>query len=217
MAILWTFGDSFTIGFNPSVSDMIWREYYSKFKGYIPKDYTQLLSDYLGYELCNLADDGSSNIMMFERFCENVKNIKQDDIIIFGWSELTRFRLVNKNGGWHTMGTWCFDHAEILDDIEYVSPNTVNEILLHRINYIEHMSNEVNNWINLINYTLKNNMVLHWTPFNQPKLDIENLYKFDTIKNETNGLINDNHFSELGHLQLFYHFKNKINNTPIII
>jgi hypothetical protein len=189
---LYIFGDSFSAGFS---FESNWTNNYVNWKGYTPKGFDEIISQKLNLELINLADNASDNYSILQKFCDNVKNIKKNDLIIIGWSSPLRFRLVSND--WITIlpNYDKFSTKEI--DKTKISESTLIEILLNRddVRYC----NEVNSWIKLLNNLDKN--IIHWTPFDQ-RLDCMFLSKFETIVTETNGELNDWHFSENGHLQL---------------
>lgn len=189
---LYIFGDSFSAGFS---FESNWTNPYVNWKGYTPKGFGEIISQKLNLELINLADNASDNYSILQKFCDNVKNIKKNDLVIIGWSSPLRFRLVSND--WITIlpNYDKFSTKEI--DKTKISESTLIEILLNRddIRYC----NEVNSWIKLLNNLDKN--IIHWTPFDQ-RLDCMFLSKFETIVTETNGELNDWHFSENGHLQL---------------
>jgi hypothetical protein len=189
---LYIFGDSFSAGFS---FESNWTNNYVNWKGYTPKGFDEIISQKLNLELINLADNASDNYSILQKFCDNVKNIKKNDLVIIGWSSPLRFRLVSND--WITIlpNYDKFSTKEI--DKTKISESTLIEILLNRddVRYC----NEVNSWIKLLNNLDKN--IIHWTPFDQ-RLDCMFLSKFETIVTETNGELNDWHFSENGHLQL---------------
>jgi hypothetical protein len=189
---LYIFGDSFSAGFS---FESNWTNNYVNWKGYTPKGFDEIISQKLNLELINLADNASDNYSILQKFCDNVKNIKKNDLVIIGWSSPLRFRLVSND--WITIlpNYDKFSTKEI--DKTKISESTLIEILLNRddVRYC----NEVNSWIKLLNNLDKN--IIHWTPFDQ-RLDCMFLSKFETIFSETNGELNDWHFSENGHLQL---------------
>jgi hypothetical protein len=196
---LYIFGDSFSAGFS---FESNWTNNYVNWKGYTPKGFSEIISQKLNLELINLADNASDNYSILQKFCDNVKNIKKNDLVIIGWSSPLRFRLVSND--WITIlpNNDKFSTKEI--DKTKISESTLTEILLNRddIRYC----NEVNSWIKLLNNLDKK--IIHWTPFDQ-RLDCMFLNKFETIFIETNGELNDWHFSENGHLQLSDLFINK--------
>jgi hypothetical protein len=189
---LYIFGDSFSAGFS---FESNWTNNYINWKGYTPKGFGEIISQNLNLEVINLAENASDNYSILQKFCDNVKNIKKNDLVIIGWSSPLRFRLVSND--WITIlpNYDKFSTKEI--DKTKISESTLIEILLNRddIRYC----NEVNSWIKLLNNLDKN--IIHWTPFDQ-RLDCMFLSKFETIVTETNGELNDWHFSENGHLQL---------------
>jgi len=204
---LYIFGDSFSAGFS---FESNWTNNYVNWKGYTPKGFDEIISQKLNLELINLADNASDNYSILQKFCDNVKNIKKNDLVIIGWSSPLRFRLVSND--WITIlpNYDKFSTKEI--DKTKISESTLIEILLNRddIRYC----NEVNSWIKLLNNLDKN--IIHWTPFDQ-RLDCMFLNKFETIFAETNGKLNDWHFSENGHIQLSDLFINKFKNKNKIL
>ena len=181
---LYIFGDSFSAGFS---FESNWTNNYVNWKGYTPQGFGEILSQKLNLELINLSENASDNYSILQKFCDNEKNIKKNDLVIIGWSSPLRFRLVSKD--WITIlpNYDKFSTKEI--DKTKISESTLIEILLNRddVRYC----NEVNSWIKLLNNLDKN--IIHWTPFDQ-RLDCMFLNKFETIFTETNGKLNDWHF-----------------------
>jgi hypothetical protein len=204
---LYLFGDSFSAGFS---FESNWTNNYINWKGYTPKGFGEIVSQKLSLELINLAENASDNYSILQKFCDNAKNIKKNDLVIIGWSSPLRFRLVSKD--WITIlpNYDKFSTKEI--DKTKISESTLIEILLNRddVRYC----NEVNSWIKLLNNLDKN--IIHWTPFDQ-RLDCMFLNKFETIFTETNGELNDWHFSENGHIQLSDLFINKFKSKNKIL
>ena len=204
---LYLFGDSFSAGFS---FESNWTNPYVNWKGYRPKGFGEIISQKLNLELINLSENASDNYSILQKFCDNEKNIKKNDLVIIGWSSPLRFRLVSKD--WITIlpNYDKFSTKEI--DKTKISESTLIEILLNRddVRYC----NEVNSWIKLLNNLDKN--IIHWTPFDQ-RLDCMFLSKFETIFSETNGELNDWHFSENGHIQLSDLFINKFKNKNKIL
>jgi hypothetical protein len=191
MGTVWTFGDSLTEGFK---SGDLWARTYVEWKGYIPMTYGEIVADRLGYQIINLGKGGSDNYTIFETFSKNINKFEQDDIVIIGWSDTSRFRLSNSDGHWTSI---IPNFSNDLNYIDNVSQNTIDEILVNRTSkiYIE----EINYWINVIKKSLGEIKFISWSTFNNGK--IKGLFiheKIELIKTETNGEINDAHFSELG-------------------
>jgi hypothetical protein len=82
-----------------------------------------------------------------------------------------------------------------------MSRNTIEEIFVNRDNPIYYR--EVNNWIHFINHTMKKNKIIHWTPFDDNvDLNVHKLLKLETIKMDSNNIVNDNHYGENAHKTL---------------
>lgn len=205
---LWLFGDSFTQSFINNTNE--WATQYVEWKEYAPKVYGEIISDKMGMELVNLGRGGSDNYSIFQSICDSSNLINSNDVIIIGWSSCTRFRLVNKWDDWKSIIP-MFDRN--MSNLEDVSNTTLEEVLINRtkVKY----AHEVHSWIKLLNLTFSNNLIIHWSPLDRivSKNYIGNL---TNITKETNGLINDGHYGEVGHLQLATIFIDMINaNTNI--
>lgn len=215
MARLWAFGDSFTESFLPKDDCKVihWRHHYIDWKGYVPKVYGEFLSERLGMKLMNFGMGSWDNYSIFESFCRNVNDIQKDDLVIFGWSDPVRFRLTDGRGNWHSFTP---NHNKITIPAEYMDIESIEKLLANRAN--PKYSEEVNIWINLINHTLKDKHVIHWTPFVNTIHAIY-LSGFPIIRDETDGVVNDGHFSEAGQEELSKVLEakyNRIKNKEII-
>jgi hypothetical protein len=198
MSTVWTFGDSYTESYNPKY---IWSNKYINWKGYQPKVHADFIGEILNMDVKNVAVGGTDNYTIFESFCKNVKQIKENDILVFGWSGLHRFRVPNKNKEWFTVLINTLSEEEIkLENIDY-SYNTIKEIIINRDH--ELYMDEVNWWIYMIEHVMKPRRCVFWSPFKPiGKLKVLNFGEIETIKTETNGLINDTHYSENGQKKL---------------
>jgi hypothetical protein len=206
MATLWTFGDSFTDSFlPPDNSKKHWRHQYVEWKGYAPKVYGEHISNKLNLTLINKGKDGSSNAQIFEEFCKVSHTIKNDDILIFGWANIERFRLVSKSDRWINItinfklkNSYMDFLDETIDELDSITKETIFQTMFNRSNNL--YISELESWINLINTSFKNNKVLHWTWDNRKVNGCVNIHlgSFENIKLETGNDVNDMHWSELG-------------------
>jgi len=206
MSNLWTFGDSFTEGFNEKYP---WADEYIKWKGYTPKVYGEILSEKLNVKLINKGKGGTDNYTIFETICNSTKSINDDDIIIIGWSSPVRFRLAQFNNTWRIFlpNSIKFHSGEFQMNL---SDNTPTEIMLNRNSLL--YVNEVNNWIELLNRTFKCNKIIHWSPLMEG-VDGMYLHLFNRIKTETNEDVNNGHYGEKGHIELSNIFFEKIKSN----
>jgi hypothetical protein len=196
MATVWTFGDSLTAGFSPKYE---WSRDYIEWKGYVPKVYGNFVSEIINYDLQNMGKVGSDNYTIFETFCKTYPKIKDDDIIIIGWSSPGRFRIVTEDNEWRPI---IPNFSNYLKNLGIVSEQTIKEILVNRIN--RKYAEEVNNWISFIDSACINKKIVHWSTVKggDDSLDTFHFFEMERINTETNGLINDYHFSENGQQHL---------------
>jgi hypothetical protein len=193
MSTLWTFGDSLTA---PYSEEYDWSKEYIKWKGYTPNVYGKIVSEKLNLDLVNLGVGGNDNYSIFQSFCDVSDKIKNEDIVIFGWSSPIRFRLAMNENRWQI---FLPNYTKNNLNIDGISINTIKETIINResIKFVE----EVNSWIKLIDHTLKDVTHVHWTTFDD-RVDAHMVTGLENIRKETNGLIDDGHFSENGQIQL---------------
>jgi hypothetical protein len=211
--MIWIFGDSYSAPFD-SIGVGLWAEEYIKWKGYVPKTFGDNLANKLNTEVRNFALGGSDNYTIFESIIKNAPEFKKDDIIIVGWSSIVRFRLVNDSNKFDFILP-NINNSKMISDI---SEATMNEILVNRTNpmYFE----EFKIRFDFLNWLLKDMKLIQWTAWGgnlqTNKYVIEFSKEDKTYVNiETNGLVNDTHYSELGHIELTDDFMELINNDDL--
>jgi hypothetical protein len=211
MNTLFTFGCSYTADFETGnlIPYLKYKEYRG---GTYPKSWPTLLSEKIGMEIKNYGIGGVGNQSIFEQFCIHSDEIKENDIVIIGWSYVHRYRWASDN--WIHVGAGPITNINLGQDNE-----THEKIILNRTNklYVD----EVFNYIKLIDTFSKSKKfkVFYWFAdeiitknLNENTLNKNSiiLWKNDlfrtiyneggkNIKQETNGKIDDLHFGELGH------------------
>ncbi len=223
MNTLWVFGDSFSATYKTNNLE-IWRGEYKKWKGYTPNVWGDFLSSEIKHKLINCALSGADNYTIFESIIDVIDSIKENDIVIVGWSSTLRFRLINKENHFTTirpnnfnLDNRIFSKSTLsnVSDFNNISLNTITELLLNRDNVL--FQYEINRFIKIINLCLGNKCkVIHWSPFQNSNnimdiIRIECLENLEKIVDETNGYLNDKHYSENGHKILSEYFYNLIN------
>jgi hypothetical protein len=203
MNTLWTFGDSYTEGFG------YWAKKYIEWKGYKPLNFSDILSCDLSFIKKNMGNGGSDNYTIFETFCKNVNEIKENDFVIIGWSNHARFRLVTKNDTWVSLRPGD-DHDLSLFD--YLSKQSIDEMLLNRSSY--KFAHEIDSWIKLIDIALPKTDIIHWTPFGGAITTCE-FIRCVTVTEESYGEVDDGHYGEIGHRELSEIFKTRYTK-PIV-
>jgi hypothetical protein len=197
MKKLWIFGDSFSTPFNHE-SNRIWSNKYIEWKGYTPKIFSDILSEELNLELCNMGVGGSCNDTIFESIYANAHDIKKGDIIIIGWSNILRFRVATENKEWWSVIPE-YTHT-YSNKLPFFSKNSLDEMVYNRSYSI--YEDSLTKKKNFIKWLFKNNIVIQWSPFESiTKQKIKN-GALNTLEDETNGEIQNKHYSEIGHKEL---------------
>lgn len=238
MSRLFTFGCSYTEDFERVIettknSNFIpaQRRYIENYLGgRIPKSWPQLLSEKLGFELKNYGVGGMSNYQIFEEICEHSDEFKNADVIIIGWTHITRFRWIGDGNDWSPVFSQYTDNIS-----KIMSETTFNEVLIQRTKklYIKELyyyqklleqlsksigfeiyfwssdddiiNKEGKDFLNDKKYLLNNNINETTSVF-----CLINNNGGKTINQETNGEIPDNHLGESGHkvqAELFYNHR----------
>jgi len=229
MNTLFTFGCSYTQGFNLSENN----NNYCRFKEYrngdLPKDWPTLLSEKLGFELKNYGENASGNNQIFQEICSHCNEFSDGDIVIIGWTFIDRYRWVD-----YENNTWVKHGSGNINE-QHISKSTHEEIVYNRTHpfYIE----EIYNYEKIIDELSfnKNFKVYYWSAAenniitNIPTEKLRGIKKYIlsdqihpdnnnlrqiitkkgglTIIEETNGLVVDFHLGESGHKiqsELFY-------------
>lgn len=190
MEKLWVFGDSFSASFNPKTD---WGRTYVSWKGYVPKTYSNLISEEIGIDFENKAKGGLDNYSIMESIMDTADEIGENDIIIIGWSNTIRFRVSNpRTLSWETIiPTSKFNNLEQCE----ISKTTVNEIMINRTHNLYEI--ELTKFTKFINFAFKTQKIIHWRWD-----DFGRLKFYNTIEQETNLKVNDNHYSEIGHVEI---------------
>lgn len=208
MNTLFTFGCSYTADFesNNLKNYLEYKEYRG---GTYPKSWPTLLSEKIGMNIKNFGIGGTGNQSIFEQFCIHCDEINKNDVVIIEWSFIHRYRMALENN-WHhlTLGAPFIHFNEIAN---IIIENRTNDL------YVD----EIFNFIKLINEFSKSKKfkIFYWFADEEMKkrlskdtIDIENFICWEksikyetrlqggiTIKEETNNVVNDTHFGELGH------------------
>ena len=149
--MIWIFGDSFSVSFDQPQNEppLRWKEYVD-FLGYVPKMYFDYLSEEYQTTIQNFSKGGMDNVYIFQKFMENYEYIKPDDIIIFGWTEISRFKFVGDGDTWVSSN---------VNNRKYLSKSTMEQLKVNRSH--EMYRSELITQINFINKILPNNKVVH--------------------------------------------------------
>jgi hypothetical protein len=228
MSTLYTFGCSYTAEYkdNQSIPDYV---EYKKYKGNLfPPTWVEVLSNKLEIPFVNLGVGGKGNNFIFQMLCKNINKIKKGDIVIIQWTYIHRYMWVKyEKNAWGHLG------AGPLNGDDIITESTHEEICYNRTHslYVE----QIYEWMNMIDVLSKSIGfdVYYWsgdckiispieltnrldkkylmskfiTQTHQTPFDRVFELGGETIKKETNGLINDLHFGESAHKilgELFY-------------
>lgn len=220
---VWIFGDSFGdrfSDFNTEKYDGIdYRVRYHKWKGYSPLSYGEIISKELEFDFETTSSAGASNTEIFHTFISRMDDIRDGDIVIVNWTYLNRFRISTENNEFDKVMV----NAGCDSPNKYVSTKSLEEIAVNRDSYSIYYK-EVSDYTKVIKKICGNKIYTFiWTFMGHSERDIisdpnlkefysevKSLSDFETITQETIGMVVDGHYSEYGHQQLANEILNNI-------
>lgn len=188
---LWVFGDSFSTPFS-------YFQQYCDFKGYTPKTYYEIIGEKLNMVIKPHGTGGADNHTILDKIIENIHHIKDGDIILIGWTDWFRTRVINENGEWECLNPGHVNQPTV--GISNYSITSIKDIILNR-DHPKYIT-EMNNIIKLIKFSLRNNKVIDWCwidEYNVLNCELKHIGRQMTIKEETKNLVWDYHWGEKGH------------------
>jgi hypothetical protein len=203
---LWIFGDSFSTDLMHK-SIIGWSIPYIKWKKRVPKTFPKILSDELGLDLINLAEGGVGNDTIFETIYKNAYRIQKNDIIIIGWSSIIRFRMsMIDDDEWYNV----FPHLYPLTKKQnnYISNKTLEETLFNRTHPL--YKKELEERVEFINWLFRDMKIIHWSWANEVNNVLKIEKYIENIRTETNGAVDDLHYSENGNIEIANFLLDKI-------
>lgn len=219
---IWAFGDSYTEPFHKQKGET---EKYFEYKGYIPNNYVEIVAQQLDLEYENFGKGGRSNRTILSQFINVLDQIQPKDILIFGWSSPSRFRISDNNGDFFDIVS---NKTHINDEVgNFFSAKTIEETIIMRDQPI--FLTEILEYMKWVKKTFSNCTIVNWTwyHFNIPSFTtgVEHIINYQNsmihhgflhdIYEDTNGLVKDYHYSELGHKLLSEKIINYIKNNLI--
>ena len=172
------FGDSFSVTFKQhKESNSSWFSEYYKVINEIPQNYGEILSNHYDYDLMNYSIGGCSNYTIFETFLENYERINKNDLVIFGWTSINRFRIASQNNRFVDI----LPFTSVPKQNDDVNLQTTHEIAINRDSY-NIWWKEIENNIKIINKFLDGIQAYHWT-WSEPQTYIgDNIWSFEDVE-----------------------------------
>ena len=200
--MIYIFGDSFSQRFMDFTEPCDIRDYV-KWKGYEPKMYYDYISEDLNQPIENHSLGGMCNEYILMKFMKCYHKIQPSDVVIFGWTDITRFLIPNFKVNHSHENSWFSSIFNFQSNISQSAKNEIEVMRSHPL-YV----NKQLDIISFIDTILPHNTTIHWTWCNM-KFKGKGL----SITNETNGQIPDAHYGEEGHRDLYNRITNELKLT----
>lgn len=210
---------------------------YTKWLGRVGNPFYTKLSKDLELDWYLRAQGGNSNQQQFKKLLNDLPTITKDDIILFQFSHFVRFEVpLKKDGkwisdGWQKGGDLIFEQSEyqhfylthinfgewfmietinqILTLLKYIETNIGAKVYMWSYDNIDDTLNEYTKLAeqsNLITFTIDGETYNHLAGVT----NFINRNEHLVIKHETNGVVDDMHFGELGHQFMYENILNFI-------
>lgn len=208
---LWTFGDSFTFGHgcNTECTSDIY-PHYKSYKKIGDDIWPNHLGKLLKCKVKNFGKNGGSNDYILNSIVENYDYINENDYIVIGKTYPSRMD-IPVNDKWEDVLSYNEIHSDLtIMPTDYVSDEIYNTVLNFQYYFSNNplYKNRQKKWFefmyNRLMYDKKVKECLIW---NVPDIVQES---FGTIRNATNGKLDDTHFSFDGHLKFSNYIHSKI-------
>ena len=219
MNTLWTFGDSMTFGHGCNelcVSDT--KEEYLPYKKEGDDIWTNHLGKLLNCKVNNFGKNGVSNDYIFDKIIDNFDNIKENDIVIINTTLYGRIDVPIGDSLCNVLSSYEGAKKIIKDHINEEEKEKIESVINFQYHFSNHQfykERHKNRFEFLRNRFVNDKKISFF--FMWSLEDDDGIYRsFQTIKDHTNGKINDTHFSFKGHLDFAHYIHSTMDNNKII-
>lgn len=209
---LWTFGDSFTFGCG--CNELCTSDTYQKYKEYKKKGddiWPNLLGRELGnIEVKNFGKNGASNDYILNSIIENYDLIDSNDYVVISKTFSSRIQIPIDDRWSNIMGIDELSEEVKISDTKTITKEQYETILNFQYLFSNNKlyKKRQDEWFEFIKNRLiddkKIKKCILW--------EVENLIGTRDITTDTEGKINDGHFSYRGHSQFSQYIYSKIEN-----
>jgi hypothetical protein len=213
---IWGFGDSFTFGHGCRPDGPL-SEYYHNYKKSEDKIWLDWLGNYMDMRPVNVGECACSNDTIFDRIIENWNNIQKKDIVFIGTTFSHRFDipLNNKLCTFLWLQKYWVENSA-LPKYYNVTKEQIETVINFKYHFSDHELYKVRQLkrFSFLEQMFKEKEIkyLTWSVEEYTRLN-----SIETITKDTDGLINDNHWSFKGHKDFADIIYKKVTNNLNII
>jgi hypothetical protein len=219
MGTLWTFGDSMTFGHGCNdncVSET--KIDYLPYKKEGDNIWVNHLGKLLNYKVNNLGKNGVSNDYIFDSIIDNFDNIIEDDIVIINTTLYGRMDVPIGDSLCNVLSSYEGAKKIIKDYINEEEKEKIEAVVNFQYHFSNHQfykERHKNRFQFLKNRFVNDKKICFF--FMWSLEDDDGIYRsFQTIKDHTDGKINDTHFSFKGHLDFAHYIHSTMDNKKLI-
>ena len=229
---LWTFGDSMTFGHGCSDEcHSHTKEEYLAYKKEGDDIWPKHLSKFLDYNLKNLGRNGASNDYILDCIIDNFDNIKENDVVVINKTIHGRIEVPYKDKTYRIPASYEQTKVDLVENNSFIHKVWITEEFKDFgeerieafINFQYHFSDHVfyknrnNKRFDFLKGRLVNEKKVKFCFVWGLEESIDILRTFANIKQDTNGKIDDTHFSFKGHLDFARYLYAMIDNQKRLI
>lgn len=216
---LWTFGDSMTFGHgcnDDCVSET--KIEYLEYKKDGDNIWTNHLGKLLNCKVNNFGKNGVSNDYIFDKIIDNFDNIRENDIVIINTTLYGRIDVPIGDSLCNVLSSYEGAKKIIKDHINEEEKEKIEAVINFQYHFSNHQfykERHKNRFEFLRNRFVNDKKISFF--FMWSLEDDDGIYRsFQTIKDHTNGKINDTHFSFKGHLDFAHYIHSTMDNNKLI-
>lgn len=216
---LWTFGDSMTFGHgcnDDCVSET--KIEYLEYKKDADNIWTNHLGKLLNCKVNNFGKNGVSNDYIFDKIIDNFDNIRENDIVIINTTLYGRIDVPIGDSLCNVLSSYEGAKKIIKDHINEEEKEKIEAVINFQYHFSNHQfykERHKNRFEFLRNRFVNDKKISFF--FMWSLEDDDGIYKsFQTIKDHTNGKINDTHFSFKGHLDFAHYLYSTMDSKKLI-
>lgn len=219
MGTLWTFGDSMTFGHGCNeLCVSLTKQDYLPYKKEGDNIWPNHLGKLLDYEVRNFGRNGASNDYIFDSIMERYDEINEGDVVIINMTLHGRIEVPFDDYTRNVLSTYENAIKIIGDGNDSQEKEKIEAVLNFQYYFSNHpfYKERHKKRFKFIENRLKNDKKVQFF-YTWSLEDDDRIYNtFHKIKDDTNGEINDGHFSFKGHLDFAHYLYSLMNSKKLL-
>ena len=219
MGTLWAFGDSMTFGHGCNeLCHSETKEEYLPYKKEGDDVWVNHLGKLLNHEVKNLGKNGASNDYIFDTIIDNFDDIRENDVVVINMTLHGRIEVPIGDSMMNVLSSYENAIKIVGENKEEDNIEKIETILNFQYHFSNHQfyKERHRKRFKFIKDRLKEDKKVKFV-YMWSLEDDDAIYRsFQTIKDHTDGNVNDTHFSFNGHLNFAHYIHSSMDNKKLI-